>query len=60
MAVDEGVVCPACFITLAPVEPGVVQIRCPRCHHVWNPAEEELKQTVEHTPMAKRRSSRPG
>lgn len=59
MVADEGIICPACFLTLARANPGVAEIRCPRCHHVWNPEEEALTQTVEHTPMAKRRSSRP-
>jgi len=59
MAADDRVVCPACFVILPPVKPEVVEVHCPRCHHVWDPADE-LQQTVEQTPMAKRRSSRPG
>jgi hypothetical protein len=59
MVADERVVCPACFVTLPPVKPEVVEVHCPRCGHVWDPADE-LQQTVEQTPMAKRRSSRPG
>jgi hypothetical protein len=59
MAADDRVVCPACFVTLPPVKPEVVEVHCPRCHHVWDPADE-LQQTVEQTPMAKRRSTRPG
>jgi hypothetical protein len=59
MAADDRVVCPACFVILPPVRPEVVEVHCPRCHHVWDPADE-LQQTVEQTPMAKRRSSRPG
>ncbi|HEX3770801.1 MAG TPA: hypothetical protein VHV30_08055 [Polyangiaceae bacterium] len=41
------------------MRPEVVEITCPRCQHVWDPSVE-LQQTVEQTPMAKRRSSRPG
>jgi Zn-finger nucleic acid-binding protein len=59
MVADDRVVCPACFLTLSPVKPEAVEVHCPRCHHVWDPSEE-LQQTVEQTPMAKRRSSRPG
>jgi Zn-finger nucleic acid-binding protein len=59
MAPEDRVVCPACFVTLPPVKPEVVEVHCPRCGHVWDPADE-LQQTVEQTPMAKRRSSRPG
>jgi hypothetical protein len=59
MAADDRVVCPACFVILPPVKPEVVEVHCPRCHHVWDPSDE-LQQTVEQTPMAKRRSSRPG
>jgi Zn-finger nucleic acid-binding protein len=59
MVADDRVVCPACFVTLPPVKPEVVEVTCPRCHHVWDPSVE-LQQTVEQTPMAKRRSSRPG
>jgi Zn-finger nucleic acid-binding protein len=59
MDADERVICPACFVTLPPVRPEVVEITCPRCQHVWDPSVE-LQQTVEQTPMAKRRSSRPG
>jgi Zn-finger nucleic acid-binding protein len=61
MFADDRVVCPACFVTLPPVDQastGVAELQCPRCHHIWDPAEE-LQQTVEQTPMAKRRSSRP-
>ena len=59
MVADDRVVCPACFVILPPIKPEVVEVHCPRCGHVWDPAVE-LTQTVEQTPMAKRRSSRPG
>jgi Zn-finger nucleic acid-binding protein len=59
MAAEDPIICPACFVALPAVKPEAVEVHCPRCRHVWDPGDD-LKQTVEHTPMAKRRSSRPG
>jgi hypothetical protein len=59
MVADDRVACPACFIALPPLAPGARESECTSCGYVWAPPED-LQQTVEHTPMAKRRSSRPG
>jgi hypothetical protein len=55
---DGGVACPACFAALPPPAANARERECPFCGYVWALADD-LQQTVEHTPMAKRRSTRP-
>jgi len=51
--------CPACFFALPPLKPEEHWTKCPRCGHILAP-RDELQETAAHTPVAKRRSSRPG
>jgi Zn-finger nucleic acid-binding protein len=56
--IGDEVQCPACSVLVPRPDAQTREIECPSCRFVWAPPEE-LQQTVEHTPMAKRRSSRP-
>jgi hypothetical protein len=56
--VGDEVQCPACFKLMPRPDADARQAECPTCGFSWA-APADLQQTVEHTPMAKRRSSRP-